>query len=211
MKKRRMFIRMITASLMRRRSRMVVALLSVAIGATILSGLVSIYYDVPRQMGAEFRNYGANMIFTASDGEMSLSDVEAAANNISDEQLVGLAPFRYENVRINDIPVVASGTVPEGVKATSPYWKVEGNWFTKSGELMVGANVAESFRIKAGDMIEVTYTPTEEDGTEAELDNSVFFTVTGIIETGGPEEDYIYMTLEDLATLTETDGRIDVA
>lgn len=211
MKKRRMFIRMITASLMRRRSRMVVALLSVAIGATILSGLVSIYYDVPRQMGAEFRNYGANMIFTASDGEMSLSDVEAAANNISDEQLVGLAPFRYENVRINDIPVVASGTVPEGVKATSPYWKVEGNWFTKSGELMVGANVAESFRIKAGDMIEVTYTPTEEDGTEAELDNSVFFTVTGILETGGPEEDYIYMTLEDLAELTETDGRIDVA
>ncbi len=206
-----MFIRMITASLMRRRSRMVVALLSVAIGATILSGLVSIYYDVPRQMGAEFRNYGANMIFTASDGEMSLSDVEAAASKISDEQLVGLAPFRYENVRINDIPVVASGTVPEGVKATSPYWKVEGNWFTKSGELMVGANVAESFRIKAGDMIEVTYTPTEEDGTEAELDNSVFFTVTGIIETGGPEEDYIYMTLEDLATLTETDGRIDVA
>ena len=211
MKKRRMFIRMVTASLMRRRSRMVVALLSVAIGATILSGLVSIYYDVPRQMGAEFRNYGANMIFTAADGEMTLSDVESAAKSVSADQLVGMAPFRYENVRINDIPVVATGTVPEGVKATSPYWSVEGGWFTGDGQLMVGANVADSFRIKTGDMIEVTYTPTDENGVEADLDNSVFFTVTGILETGGSEEDYIYMTLDDLAALTETDGRIDVA
>ncbi len=190
---------------------MVVALLSVAIGATILSGLVSIYYDVPRQMGAEFRNYGANMIFTAADGEMTLSDVESAAKSVSADQLVGMAPFRYENVRINDIPVVATGTVPEGVKATSPYWSVEGGWFTGDGQLMVGANVADSFRIKTGDMIEVTYTPTDENGVEADLDNSVFFTVTGILETGGSEEDYIYMTLDDLAALTETDGRIDVA
>ncbi len=65
MKKRKMYFRLITASLMRRRSRMLVALLAIMIGATILSGLVTIYIDVPRQMGAQFRSYGANMIFTA--------------------------------------------------------------------------------------------------------------------------------------------------
>ena len=42
MTKRKMFLRMITASLLRRRSRMLIALLSIAIGATILSGLVTI-------------------------------------------------------------------------------------------------------------------------------------------------------------------------
>ncbi|MDR2658050.1 MAG: hypothetical protein LBB86_09520 [Oscillospiraceae bacterium] len=68
MNRRKMFLRMITASLLRRRSRMLVALLSIAIGATILSGLVTIYYDVPRQMGAQFRNYGANMILLSDDG-----------------------------------------------------------------------------------------------------------------------------------------------
>ena len=62
MTKRKMFLRMITASLLRRRSRMLIALLSIGIGATILSGLVTIYVDVPRQMGAQFRSYGANMI-----------------------------------------------------------------------------------------------------------------------------------------------------
>ena len=63
MTKRRMFLRMITASLLRRRSRMLIALLSIGIGATILAGLVTIYVDVPRQMGAQFRSYGANMLF----------------------------------------------------------------------------------------------------------------------------------------------------
>ncbi|MBR1724934.1 MAG: ABC transporter permease, partial [Ruminococcus sp.] len=211
MKKRRMFIRMITASLMRRRSRMVVALLSVAIGATILSGLVSIYYDVPRQMGAEFRNYGANMIFTAAEDQLTLADVNAGAAVIDDEKIVGIAPYRYENVRINDSPVVAAGTDPEGAKASSPYWSVEGAWFTGSGEVLVGSNVADSFRIKIGDMIEVTFTPTDEDGNESELDNSLFLTVTGILETGGSEENYIYMTLEDISSLAGESERIDVA
>ena len=47
MSKRKMFLKMITASLMRRRSRMLVALLAIAVGGTILSGLVTIYRDVP--------------------------------------------------------------------------------------------------------------------------------------------------------------------
>ena len=145
MKKRRMFIRMITASLMRRRSRMIVALLSIAIGATILSGLVSIYYDVPRQMGAEFRNYGANVIFTAGDDEFTVEDVRAGEEKIDSEKIVGVAPYRYENVRINDIPVVAAGTDPEGAKKASPYWRVEGGWFSGSSELLIGASVVGCF------------------------------------------------------------------
>ncbi|MBP1534540.1 MAG: ABC transporter permease [Ruminococcus sp.] len=210
MKKRKMFLRMIFASLMRRHSRMIVALLSVAIGATILSGLVSIYYDVPRQMGAQFRNYGANMIFTASGDELELAAVNNAAALIPDEEKVGVAPYRYENVRVRDIPVVAAGTDPEGAKATSPYWSVDGNWFTGAGEMMVGANVAESFRIKTGDMLEVTYTPMTDDSA-ADADNVSYFTVTGILQTGGSEENYIYMTLDDMSALTYESDRVDLA
>ena len=60
--KRKMFFKMLVYSLIRRRSRIIIALLSIIVGATILSGLVTIYYDVPRQMSSEFRNYGANVI-----------------------------------------------------------------------------------------------------------------------------------------------------
>ncbi|MBR2305561.1 MAG: ABC transporter permease [Ruminococcus sp.] len=215
MKKRQMFIRMISASLLRRRSRMVVALLSIAIGATILSGLVSIYYDVPKQMGAQFRNYGANMIFTASGDSFTMADVEAAKACISDDAIVGAAPFRYENVRINDIPVVAAGTDADEVKATSPYWSVDGEWFSSHNDVLIGDSVAESFNLKIGDMIELAYTPETENGKdengEVVLDNIDYFNVVGIVETGGSEEEYVYMAASDLEALTQTEGRVDVA
>ena len=66
MKRSTMYFRMITASIARRKSRMLVALLAVTVGATILAGLVMVYYDMPRQMGEQFLAYGANMIFVPS-------------------------------------------------------------------------------------------------------------------------------------------------
>ncbi|MBR1393358.1 MAG: ABC transporter permease [Ruminococcus sp.] len=215
MKKRRMFFRMIFASLMRRRSRMIVALLSIAIGATILSGLVSIYYDVPRQMGAEFRNYGANMILTGRDGSFTNTNIAAAKGVIPSNELVGAAPYRYENVRIREKPVVAAGTDPAGVKATSPYWLInDGEWFEKSGELLVGANIADAFRLKAGDKIEVSYTPESQQAAAADNqvveDNFREFTISGILKTGGSEEDYVYMPMSDLEELTGISDKIDL-
>ena len=42
MTRNRMYLKMITSSLVRRRSRMLVALLAIAIGSTVLSGLLTI-------------------------------------------------------------------------------------------------------------------------------------------------------------------------
>ena len=96
MTKRRMFLRMITASLLRRRSRMLIALLSIGIGATILAGLVTIYVDVPRQMGAQFRSYGANMLLLPKDGaELNSQNLSEALQAIPADVLVGAAPYRY--------------------------------------------------------------------------------------------------------------------
>ena len=55
-----MFLRMITASLLRRRSRMLIALLSIAIGATILSGLVTIYYHLFHGCASSFIKIAAD-------------------------------------------------------------------------------------------------------------------------------------------------------
>lgn len=195
-----MYIRMITASLLRRRSRMVIALLAIAIGATILSGLMTIYIDVPRQMRAQFRNYGANMIFTAMEDSISAEDVEKAVSMIPEEEIVGVAPYRYETMRINDRPVLAAATDMEGAKAASPFWKVDGEWPAADGEIMIGKNVADTYRLRVGNRTTATFTP--ENATDETPDNFIDFTVTGILDTGGKEEDYVYMNFADLETLT---------
>ena len=61
---------MIFYSLLRRRMRMLIALIAVAVGATIISGMVTVYREVPQQLGREFRAYGANLlIIPAGDAE----------------------------------------------------------------------------------------------------------------------------------------------
>ncbi len=204
---------MVTASLLRRRSRMIVALLSVAIGAAILSGLVTIYVDVPRQMGAQFRNYGANMIFTPTDGHFTVNDISKGKSYIDSKDIVGVTPYRYESVRIHELPVMAAGTDMEQAKLTSPYWSVEGAFPSAGGQILLGASLAEKFRLGIGDEVTVNYTPedqeTEEDGTVT--DNTKDMTVAGILETGGPEEDYVYIPMTDLEELTGIPGKIDIA
>ena len=207
MKRSQMYLRMISASLMRRRSRMLVALLSIAIGATVLSGLVTIYYDVPRQMGAQFRNYGANLILTGSDGAFSEQEMRQSLAVFPADALVGAAPFRYENIRIHEHPIVAAGTDMQGAQATSPFWRVEGAWCSADGQIMVGKNVADSFRLKTGEMLTISYTP--ENADETTEDNTLDLEITGILDTGGSEEDYVYLSLHDLEALAGA-GSLDV-
>ena len=228
MTKRKMYLRMIIASLSRRRSRMLVALLAVAVGATIISGLLTIYYDVPRQIGAQFRNYGANMVFIDSGTQepFDMEAVEKGVSYIDREKIVGVAPYRYETVRIHEQPVVAAGTDMEQAKAASPYWKVSGEWPQITGDVLVGKAVAEKLNLSAGSVFNVTFSETEDDTkgddkddekddskqnkTDDLLNLGTDMQVSGILETGGSEEDYIYMSMEDLEGLTG-EGDLDVA
>ena len=89
---------------------MLVALLAVAIGATVLSGLVTIYYDVPRQMGKEFRSYGANLMLVSAGAEdIGKEALNAAEAQIPAKSLVGLTAFRYETMSLNRLPFMVGG------------------------------------------------------------------------------------------------------
>ena len=200
---------MITASLLRRRSRMLVALLAIAVGATILSGLVTIYYDVPRQMGEQFRSYGANMIFTPSGSEkLTVDQIEKAEGKIKGNQLVGAAPYRYENITLNERPLIAAATDFQGAQKTSPYWRVDGEWPSEKGQTLVGKETAGTLGIKPGDTVTLVYDleglpATSDEANKGERSqNSRDFTVAGILDTGGNEEKYIFISISDMEALT---------
>ena len=163
MTKRRMFFRMITASLLRRRSRMLIALLSIGIGATILAGLVTIYVDVPRQMGAQFRSYGANMLLLPRDDAVLDSDhLAEALKSIPEEELIGAAPYRYVRLDMTSRQqsFTAAGTDFSQVPKTSPYFSVEGTYPEKNREILVGKSIADTIGVKVGSTMELTYQPT---------------------------------------------------
>ena len=198
---------------------MLVALLAIVVGATILSGLVTIYLDVPRQMGAQFRNYGANMILLPAAGKehFSLEEVNQALKVVKEGELVGVSPYRYESVLIHEQPVEAAGTDLIGAKATSPYWYIDGEWPEKENEILVGKEKAQLLGLSPGDSVQITYSlvpnqiVNEEQAEASETEASMDLLVSGILETGGSEEGYIYLWLQTLETLTGEAGDLDVA
>lgn len=204
--KRKMFLKMLLSSLIRRKSRMLVALLAVAIGGTILSGLMTIYYDIPRQMGKEFRTYGANMIFlpNSEDHLLSTEDVEIIRSDFTEEELEGIAPFSHQMAKANEQSVVIAGTDFAEVKKTRPYWYLKGSWAENENEIMVGSEIADVLRLVPGKHLTIDYKTDKENYSPYE------FEVVGIIDSGKSEDGMIFIDIEKMKVMTAEDDIIDV-
>ncbi len=92
------------------------------------------------------------------------------------------------------------GTVFQtGVEVTHPWWTIEegGRWFSEQGaECVVGKNLASHKRIHVGDSISV--------GT---ISSAIRLQITGILSTGGPEDDAILAPLSVAEQLANEPGK----
>lgn len=205
-KNTRFIIKAIMSSLIRRRSRILVALLGTAIGATVLLGMITLCYDIPRQMGKEFRSYGANMLFMPANNQamISFNDVQRAAQLISTEQLVGVTPFRYLVVRSNIVPYTLVGTDFQQINKTSPYWSIDGNFPTQDNEIMIGTDVANFAHLSIGSSLPISGKSIQDERFDEE------FKITGIVKTGKAEDNFIFINYTKLESLLTEDNQVEV-
>lgn len=206
MTKNKMYFKMIMSSLLRRRSRMLVALLAIAIGATVLSGLLTIYYDIPRQMGTVFRSYGANMIFLPSEGgaKITKEQIETIKNEIDAEKLIGFAPYIYKSAKVNEQPYMIASTDLVNAKNNSPYWLVRGQWPSEVKEVLIGHEISKAIDLSLGDNFIVNTPKPDGNVTVNE------YKVSGIVTTGGVEEEFIFMSLADIKKIIGYNDSFDV-
>ena len=224
----RMYLKMVVSSLVRRSSRLIVAVLAIAIGATTLSGLVTIYYDIPRQLGREFRSYGANLVLLPrGDAKILRGDLEEVRRIIGGDRIVGMAPYRYQTVKINEQPYIIAGTDLDEARKNSPFWYVEGEWGTKDrpDQVMVGKEIARTLDLSLGDDFVVKgvkygqsavasqQTFSAEENVKKDIGTQYFsrkLYVRGIVTTGGAEEGFIFTDADMLDELIGDTFRGDV-
>lgn len=206
MTRKQMYLKMITSSLVRRRSRMLVALLAIAIGSTVLSGLLTIYYDIPRQMGTVFRSYGANVIFLPAESESKITQdqITGIRQQLDADKLVGFAPYIYQSAKVNEQPYMIAATDLSNAKNNSPYWLIRGNWPQNKKEVLIGHEISRNIELSVGDTFIVNTPKPDGDLTVNEC------VVSGIVTTGGVEEEFIFMSLEDIRGIIGYNDRFDV-
>ncbi len=219
MTKKRVFFKMIFSSIWRRKARMLIALLAIAIGATILSGLVTIYYDIPRQLGREFRSYGANLaILPSGDNIIALDKLTQIKQTIGEQRIVGMAPYRYHTTKVNEQPYILTGTDLEQAEKNSPFWYIDGRWLTNddTGKVMIGKAIAQKLDLVVGDTIRVQGVKYDKKATASSQDASAEqnkardlgeenfdekYQIVGIVTTGGAEEEFIFIPIDSLNNL----------
>ena len=204
-KKYKMFLTMVFYSMLRRKTRLFITLLAVAVGATIISGMVTVYREVPAQMSRAFRAYGANLLVLPSGERTEVSEerLKEIRASLADYEIVGIAPFLYDTLAVNKQPVIVGGTDFAELSRVSPYWQIDGA-YPREGEkeVLLGSEFAQRLGAKKGSSVSISA------GEGKAVQN---YTVSGIVRTGGKEEQLAYVALPQLQRMTGRKGAVSLA
>jgi len=211
-----MFRRLLWQMMMGNRGRLTVALVAVISGAAVISSLLNLQFDIERKLTQEFRVLGANVVIapaqnalpaaTATDGMIdtpSLIDEDAALNAVDRNrtgELEAAAPFLYFVANVNNTQVMAAGTWLDQLRKLNPSWLVTGSWIEARGNqslCIVGRNVADQFSLSPGQSLNLVY-----------QGHTVPLTVSGIADSGGSEDNQIFLDEKVAQQLTGLNGQI---
>jgi putative ABC transport system permease protein len=143
--------------------------------------------------------------------------------------ILGFAPFLYLPAALQGRDVVLIGTwfakrlpadKPDaarfGLKALHPAWKVECEWPEDQdpAACLVGRRLAESLGVKVGQTlrIDLAVPPPGGDGASAtpeeKRERHALFTVRGILDAGGAEDDQVLAPLAAVQGLSGLEGKV---
>ncbi|MDR2104726.1 MAG: FtsX-like permease family protein [Deferribacteraceae bacterium] len=180
----KLFVLMLGMFFLRRRSRVTVALLAVIIGATVFFGMLTIYYDVPARLSAEFRAYGANILLISEKG-ISKGEVEELKRFVPETNLVGITPYIYKTMLLNSHSVTVAYTDIEQAVKINPFWQVRGSAPSKSGEALIGSDLADILEMDIGFAAELE-----------DIKARILF--SGILKTGSAGDNFVYLDISEL-------------
>ena len=227
-----MFARLVYESFRRQKRRKFLAGAAITLGVTVATAMIGVATDIGDKINRELRTIGANLVITPQEDSL---DVEIGGVNLkppSDgaflneadlprikdifwrNNVTGFSPMLPVTVTLQhegkQPDVTLLGTyfarhVPlsgedfvTGVRSTHLWWKVAGTWpqdeeKDSSQEVLVGQRLAQKAGLKQGEEISLSRKQ---------------FRVTGILSTGGAEDDEIVAPLSVAQEILNRPGAV---
>jgi putative ABC transport system permease protein len=188
-----MFARMLLRAAVLRRRRAASALLAMVVTAAVATAMMNLYVDVQAKLRTEFRNYGANIVIVAKEGQSLPADALAKVESVLGAKTLAV-PFAYAVARTqNGQSVVVVGTDFTRARQLSRWWKVS-HWPDAQNEVLVGMRAATIVSPKGGpnrQPFELTF-----QGKAIEL------APAGMLQTGAGEDSRIYLDQSEFQNWT---------
>lgn len=227
-----MLWRMLRQSWGRNLRRKMLAILTVFLASSLISALLAVSIDIGDKMSRELKSYGANILiepagqaalpamFSEKSNPLSGQDFldEKELPNIKDifwrNNIVGFAPMLGGDVTVGGRDVRVLGTffsqpvdIPDeegyqtGQRTISPFWQVTGEWPQEPvgdvPQTLVGHALARHNGWKPGDTL------TLQAGNQTQT-----VTVSGILSSGGDEDNQLVMPLAVVQQLLNLQGKV---
>ena len=175
-----MFGRMLLRAAVLRRRRAASALLAMVVAAAVATAMMNLYVDVQAKLRSEFRNYGANVIIVARDGQSLPADSVAKIETALGAKTLAV-PFSYIVARTKDGQSVAvAGTDFSRARQLNHWWKVS-HWPETPNEALIGMRAATAV------------SPNRQPFELTFQGKAIQLSPAGMLQTGAGEDSRIYL------------------
>ena len=228
-----MFARLITDSFTRRPRRKMLTVAALSLGMAVVTAALSVALDVGDRLAAEFTALGANLVVTPQADSLPLeiggvdyrpansgtylpeSDLPKIKSVFWHNNIMAFAPtleVKGEALRNRDgwienasligvwsnheITLSDGRKFQTGVEQTNSWWQMDGRWFTEGAmECVVGSAFAQKNHLAIGDHLSLSTGRVTKIAHPHEI--------TGILTTGGPEDEAVLISLHDAQILAD--------
>jgi putative ABC transport system permease protein len=188
-----MFGRMLLRAAVLRRRRAASALLAMIVAAAVATAMMNLYVDVQAKLRTEFRNYGANVVIVAKNGQSLPADALAEVESVLGAKTLAV-PFSYAVARTKDgQSVVVVGTDFARARQLNHWWKVS-HWPDAPNEALIG--------MRAATVVSPKTSPNRQPFELTFEGKTIQLAPAGMLQTGAGEDSRIYLDQSDFQSWT---------
>jgi putative ABC transport system permease protein len=192
-----------------------VAIAAVALATCLATFLLNWSLNLGDKIQRDLRAYGSNIVILSHGESLPISIQGATFRSASEErylqsselekideifwknQIVGMTPVLFATVQVNQHNITLAGTEfglkdPKmDLRKAAPYLLLDGDWPSTENSAVAGSRLAQRFGWKRGDTVNVQLSSAEDS-----------FRITGIVHSGGVEEEQLIAPLQTVQKLT---------
>lgn len=184
-----MFWRLIFQALRLRLQRVLIIFSALTVGASIVTAMAAVYFDINTKMSQELRTFGANFyIGSNNSGLVKQADIEQILQQAPSGLITAASPYLYGVARSDLEKIVIMGVWFSEMRTLAPYWQVTGSQIGVNFDVrnaMIGKTLAERLNLTLGSKITLSKNAVEKQT----------FTIKAIIESGDVTDNMLIVNL----------------
>lgn len=200
-----MFWRLIFRALRLRLQRVFIIFTALTVGASIVTAMAAVYFDINTKMSQELRTFGANFYIGSADGGMmNQAELNAILQKAPNGFITAASPYLYGVARSDLEKIVLMGVNFDAMRILAPYWQVTGSEININFDdrnAMIGKTLAERLHVKVGDSLQLSKNAVEKHS----------FNIKGIVEAGDATDNMLIVNVEFAQNWLDKEGVVNNA